>query len=41
MATNSELKTIAEFGIVFLMFTIGLEFSLKHLVKMKRNVFIF
>ena len=38
---NSELKTIAEFGIVFLMFTIGLEFSLKHMIKMKKNVFLF
>lgn len=36
---NHELKEIAEFGIVFLMFTIGLEFSIEHLVKMKREVF--
>ena len=32
---------IAEFGIVFLMFTIGLEFSLTHLKQMKKEVFIF
>lgn len=31
---------IAEFGIVFLMFTIGLEFSIKHLWIMKTDVFI-
>ncbi|MFK7780200.1 MAG: cation:proton antiporter, partial [Candidatus Gracilibacteria bacterium] len=41
MAANYDLKTIAEFGIVFLMFTIGLEFSFKHLIKMKKNVFLF
>ncbi len=37
---NKNLKEIAEFGIVFLMFTIGLEFSFKNLVKMKREVFL-
>ncbi|GGD39036.1 potassium transporter [Malaciobacter pacificus] len=36
---NHELKEIAEFGVVFLMFTIGLEFSIEHLKKMKREVF--
>lgn len=36
---NHELKEIAEFGVVFLMFTIGLEFSLNHLKKMRREVF--
>lgn len=35
------LSHIAEFGIVFLMFTIGLEFSIKHLINMKKEVFIF
>ena len=34
-----ELELIAEFGIVFLMFTIGLEFSMRHLVQMRREVF--
>jgi CPA2 family monovalent cation:H+ antiporter-2 len=34
------LTHIAEFGIVFLMFTIGLEFSLTHLKSMKREVFV-
>ena len=37
--TNAELNNIAEFGIVFLMFTIGLEFSIKHLLSMKKEVF--
>ncbi len=35
------LSHIAEFGIVFLMFTIGLEFSVKHLNNMKKEVFVF
>jgi len=40
-AVNSEdLHIIAEFGIVFLMFTIGLEFSLQHLSQMKKEVFL-
>ena len=34
-----DLELIAEFGIVFLMFTIGLEFSMHHLVQMRREVF--
>ncbi len=38
---NHELKEIAEFGIVFLMFTIGLEFSINHLVRMKKEVFLY
>ena len=37
---NHDLKEIAEFGVVFLMFTIGLEFSVDALVRMKREVFI-
>ncbi|MEA3521789.1 MAG: cation:proton antiporter [Campylobacterota bacterium] len=37
---SHELKEIAEFGVVFLMFTIGLEFSINHLMKMKKEVFI-
>jgi len=41
-ATHSEeLQMIAEFGIVFLMFTIGLEFSIHHLVKMRKEVFMY
>ena len=38
---SHELKEIAEFGIVFLMFTIGLEFSIKHLIRMKKEVFLY
>lgn len=37
---NEELKEIAEFGVVFLMFTIGLEFSIEHLNKMRKEVFL-
>ncbi|NDJ27553.1 potassium transporter [Campylobacter sp. MIT 12-8780] len=37
---SEELSHIAEFGIVFLMFTIGLEFSFKHLLAMKQEVFL-
>ncbi|SFZ98331.1 Glutathione-regulated potassium-efflux system protein KefB [hydrothermal vent metagenome] len=41
-STNSkELNTIAEFGIVFLMFTIGLEFSIRNLIKMRKKVFMY
>lgn len=41
-AINShELKEIAEFGVVFLMFTIGLEFSVRNLIKMKKEVFLY
>jgi CPA2 family monovalent cation:H+ antiporter-2 len=41
-AINKETLThISEFGIVFLMFTIGLEFSLLHLKKMKTEVFVY
>jgi len=36
-----ELKEIAEFGVVFLMFTIGLEFSIKQLIRMKKEVFLY
>jgi CPA2 family monovalent cation:H+ antiporter-2 len=39
--TQDELSHIAEFGIVFLMFTIGLEFSIHHLKQMKKEVFVF
>jgi len=37
---NETLYHIAEFGIVFLMFTIGLEFSIRHLWNMKKEVFV-
>lgn len=38
---NETLEHIAEFGIVFLMFSIGLEFSVSHLKEMKKEVFLF
>ncbi len=38
---TEELNHLAEFGIVFLMFTIGLEFSVAHLLKMKKEVFLY
>lgn len=34
------LHEVAEFGIVFLMFSIGLEFSLHHLKSMQKDVFV-
>ncbi|WP_297524648.1 cation:proton antiporter, partial [Sulfurovum sp.] len=39
--SREVLSHLAEFGIVFLMFTIGLEFSVNHLKHMKREVFLF
>ena len=38
---SKELETIAEFGIVFLMFTIGLEFSMRHLARMRKEIFFY
>jgi CPA2 family monovalent cation:H+ antiporter-2 len=38
---SQSLHTLAEFGIVFLMFMIGLEFSIRHLKSMKKEVFLF
>jgi len=40
-SSKDALSHLAEFGIVFLMFTIGLEFSVNHLKHMKREVFLF
>jgi len=39
--SKEMLSHLAEFGIVFLMFTIGLEFSANHLKNMKKEVFIY
>lgn len=39
MADSHTLEAIAEFGVVFLMFTIGLEVSLRRLATMKIEVF--
>ncbi len=38
---TEDIEHIAEFGVVFLMFTIGLEFSISHLKQMKKEVFIY
>ncbi len=38
---QESLNHVAEFGIVFLMFTIGLEFSVNHLKQMKKEVFVY
>ena len=38
---HDYMNHIAEYGIVFLMFTIGLEFSVNHLKQMKKEVFVF
>ncbi|MFA4968482.1 MAG: cation:proton antiporter [Sulfuritalea sp.] len=41
LAESAEVENFAEFGIVFLMFSIGLEFSLKRLQTMRTLVFGF
>jgi len=41
MEESHEVEAIAEFGVVFLMFSIGLEFSLQKLKAMRRLVFGF
>jgi monovalent cation:H+ antiporter-2, CPA2 family len=40
-SNRDELRHLADFGVVFLMFSIGLEFSLARLVAMRRIVFGF
>ncbi len=39
--SKETLSSLAEFGIVFLMFTIGLEFSMPQMKAMKREVFLY
>ena len=39
--SKETLSHLAEFGIVFLMFTIGLEFSMSQMKSMKREVFLY
>jgi CPA2 family monovalent cation:H+ antiporter-2 len=34
-----EIETLAEIGVILLLFTIGIEFSLKHLLRIRRIVF--
>ena len=35
-----EIEVLAEIGVILLLFTIGLEFSLKHLLKIRKIVFL-
>jgi CPA2 family monovalent cation:H+ antiporter-2 len=39
--SKETLSHLAEFGIVFLMFTIGMEFSISHMRAMKKEVFVY
>lgn len=39
IGSQYEIEVMAEVGVVILLFTIGLEFSLKHLVKIRKIVF--
>src|SRR5512140_711423 len=41
VAATDAQRGIAEFGVVFLMFSVGLEFSLPQLMAMRRTVFGF
>src|SRR6185295_6975521 len=41
LSNRDELRHLADFGVVFLMFSIGLEFSLARLLAMRRIVFGF
>jgi CPA2 family monovalent cation:H+ antiporter-2 len=36
---SADTRSLAEFGVVFLMFSVGIEFSLPQLVAMRRTVF--
>jgi len=35
------IRDLAEFGVVFLMFTVGLQFSLSKLIELRKVVFLF
>lgn len=41
ISASEIVKLLAELGMVFLMFMIGLEFSLTHLLRLRKDVFIF
>src|SRR5258706_13125088 len=41
LSNREEIRHLADFGVVFLMFSIGLEFSLSRLISMRRIVFGF
>jgi monovalent cation:H+ antiporter-2, CPA2 family len=38
--SEHEIELLAEIGVILLLFTIGIEFSLKHLLKIRRIVFL-
>src|SRR3989338_10378790 len=38
--SKEEIKALADFGVVLLMFTVGLEFSFSKLVLLRRSVFL-
>jgi CPA2 family monovalent cation:H+ antiporter-2 len=38
---NSTVATLAELGVVFLLFDVGLHFSLKHISERSRDIFAF
>lgn len=38
--SRNEIEVLAEIGVVLLLFTIGLEFSMQHLLKIRRIVFL-
>ena len=40
ISAQNQIEFIAEIGVVLLMFTIGVEFSLNHLVKIRKIVFL-
>ncbi|HET7396511.1 MAG TPA: monovalent cation:proton antiporter-2 (CPA2) family protein [Gammaproteobacteria bacterium] len=40
IADSSDTRDLAEFGVVFLLFTLGLEFSLPRLIVMRKAVFV-
>ena len=40
IGSTHEIEIMAEIGVVLLMFTIGMEFSLKHLIKIRKIVFV-
>jgi monovalent cation:H+ antiporter-2, CPA2 family len=40
ISTQHQIELMAEIGVVLLLFTIGMEFSLKHLLRIRRIVFL-
>ncbi|HVC29212.1 MAG TPA: cation:proton antiporter, partial [Gammaproteobacteria bacterium] len=40
IADSADTRELAEFGVVFLLFTLGLEFSLPRLIVMRKAVFV-